>query len=178
MRFNGRGVGSRRWVGPLGIAATIILLDLIDPDDPARPHLLGWVLLALWLELLLKARDADRTPPLAAAALMILWVNLHGSFAIGLLVAAVVAVDACIEARWRWPLVRGWLWFGIALVLATLLNPYGVNGLRHPLTITGMKILPLIVEWRPSDFGRTRFSSLRWERLALVMAGGGSGFGR
>lgn len=162
---------ARRWVGPLGIAATIILLNLIlIPMILARPHLLGWVMLAVWLRLLLRAREAGRTPPLIAAALMILWVNLHGSFAIGLVLAAVVALDACIEANWRWPVVRGWLVFGIASTLAAMVNPNGIFGFLHPLTVAQLTTLPLIVEWRPSDWGRTPFFFVALGIAALLMA--------
>jgi len=162
---------ARRWVGPLGIAITVILLNLIlIPMTLARPHVLGWVMLALWLQLLLKARDADRTPPLAAAALMIIWVNLHGSFAIGLVLAAVVALDACIEAKWRWPVVRGWLLFGIVSALAAMINPNGIHGFLYPLEVAQLKTLPLIVEWRPSDWGRTPLFFVVLGITALLMA--------
>ena len=162
---------ARRWVGPLGIAITVILLNLIlIPMILARPHVLGWVMLALWLELLLKARDADRTPPLAAAALMIIWVNLHGSFAIGLVLAAVVALDACIEAKWRWPVVRGWLVFGIVSALAAMINPNGIHGFLYPLEVARLTTLPLIVEWRPSDWGRTPLFFVVLGIVALLMA--------
>ncbi len=149
---------ARRWLGPLGIATTIIPLDLIlIPMTLARPHLFGWLLLALWLHLLLRAREQSRTPPLISAALMILWVNFHGSFAIGLVIAAIFALDACIEARWRWPVVRGWLLFGIASALCAMITPNGIHGFLYPLSVAQLQTLPLIVEWRPSAWGRTPY---------------------
>lgn len=166
---------ARRWTGPLGVAATITLLDLIlIPMILARPHVLGWSLLALWFSLLLKAHDAGRAPPLIAAALMVLWVNLHGSFALGLVVAAVVGLATCVNASWSRPVLRGWLLFGIVIALAVLINPYGIDGLLHPLAISNMKILPLIVEWRPSNFSRTPFFYLALGIVALLMAIRGS----
>ena len=162
---------ARRWVGPLGIAVTIILLDLIlIPMILARPHLPGWVMLAVWLAVLLKAREASRVPPLAAAGLMVLWANLHGSFAIGLVIAAVVALDACIKVGWRWPTVRGWLIFGIASTLAAMVTPNGVQGFLHPLSVAQLQTLPLIVEWRPSDWGRTPHFFVALGIAALLMA--------
>lgn len=162
---------ARRWVGPLGIAVTVILLNLIlIPMTLARPHLLGWVMLAVWLSLLLKARDDGRTPPLAAAALMILWANLHASFAIGLVIAAVFALDACLEARWRWPAVRGWLVFGIAAALAAMVNPNGIHNFLYPIEVAQLKTLPLIVEWRPSNWGRTPYFFVALGIAALLMA--------
>ncbi|HEV2044931.1 MAG TPA: hypothetical protein VGR05_09660, partial [Sphingomicrobium sp.] len=162
---------ARRWVGPLGIAVIIVLLDLIlIPMILARPHLPGWVMLAVWLAWLLKAREANRTPPLAAAGLMVLWANLHGSFAIGLVIAAVVALDACIEAKWRWPTVRGWLIFGIASALAAMVTPNGIEGFLHPLSVAQLETLPLIVEWRPSDWGRTPYFFVALAIGAVLMA--------
>ena len=162
---------ARRWVGPLGIALTIILLNLtLIPMMLARPHVLGWVMLAVWLTLLLRARDANRTPPLIAAALMILWANLHASFAIGLVIAAVVALDACLEAKWRWPVVRDWLIFGIASALGAMVTPNGVHGFLYPLSVAQLETLPLIVEWRPSDWGRTPYFFVTLGVAALLMA--------
>ena len=147
---------ARRWVGPAGIAVTIVLLDIVlIPMTLARPHLFGWVLLAAWLALLLRAREHRRAPPVMAAALMILWVNLHGSFAIGLVVAALFALDACIEARWSWPMVRAWLTFGVAATIAAMVTPNGIAGFLYPLSVAQLKTLPLIVEWRPSAWTRT-----------------------
>ena len=36
-----------------------------------------------------------------------------------------------------------------------LLTPNGLDGFLHPLTVSKLETLPLIVEWRPSDPGRT-----------------------
>ncbi len=162
---------ARRWLGPMGIATTIILLNLIlIPMTLARPHLFGWIMLALWLHLLLKARQQSRAPLLIAAALMILWVNFHGSFAIGLFVAAVFALDACIEARWSWPVVRGWLIFGIASALCAMVSPHGIHGFLYPLVVAQMKTLSMVVEWRPSDWGRTPYFFVSLGIAALLMA--------
>ncbi|MEO6579676.1 MAG: hypothetical protein ABIN83_00810 [Sphingomicrobium sp.] len=162
---------ARRWLEPLGVAVTIILLNLIlIPMTLARPHLFGWVLLALLLRTLISAREQRRTPPLATALLMILWTNFHGSFAIGIAVAAVFALDACIEARWQWTAVRSWLVFGIVLTLAALITPNGLLGFLHPLNIGRMEILPLIVEWRPSKWGRTPYFFVALAIAGIVMA--------
>lgn len=149
---------ARRHVGPLGMAATVLLLDLtLIPMMLARPHLLAWPLLAVWLAILLRAREADRPPPVAAALLIVPWANLHGSWALGIVIAAFVALDHCLARRWSWPVVRAWLSFGILASLSALLTPNGIDGFLHPLTVARLDTLPLIVEWRPSDPGRTPF---------------------
>ena len=149
---------ARRHVGPWGVAATILLMDVVlIPMMLARPHLLAWPLLAVWVAFLLRARNANRTPPIALALMIIPWANLHGSWALGIVIAGFVALDHCLERRWAWPIVRGWLLFGILSTAAALLTPNGLDGFLHPLTVSKLETLPLIVEWRPSDPGRTPF---------------------
>ena len=162
---------ARRWVGPLGIAIIIILLDLVlIPMTLARPHLLAWVLLAYWVRVLIRACEHRQVPPLTAAVVMMLWANLHGSFAIGLVIAAAFALDACIKEKWRWPVVRGWLIFGIASTLAAMVTPNGIAGFLHPVTVARMTSLTLVVEWRPSDWGRTPYFFVSLVVAALLMA--------
>jgi hypothetical protein len=117
----------------------------------ARPHVLVWPLLALWTSLLLNYRDKGQIPPLWLALLVTVWTNLHGSFPIAWIVAAPIALDAVITARWSRPVLLGWLVFGIASVLALLLNANGLTQLLLPLNILGMKSVYLIQEWQPSS---------------------------
>ena len=86
-----------------------------------------------------------------AALLVTVWTNLHGSFPIAWIVAAPIALDAVISARWSRPVLLGWLTFGIASVLAMLLNANGLTQLLLPLNILGMKSVYLIQEWNPSS---------------------------
>ncbi|HET9355346.1 MAG TPA: hypothetical protein VFO42_04190, partial [Sphingomicrobium sp.] len=72
-------------------------------------------------------------------------------------VAAFVALDHCLDRRWDWPVVRGWLMFGLLASAGALLTPNGLDGFVHPLTVSKLETLPLIVEWRPSDPARTPF---------------------
>ena len=161
---------ARRHVGPWGIATTIILMDLaLIPMMLARPHLLAWPLLAAWIAILLRARDSDRVPSIAAALLIVPWANLHGSWALGIVIAAFVALDHCLERRWEWRVVRGWLLFGIVSTAAAILTPNGLDGFLHPLTVSKLETLPLIVEWRPSDPGRTPFFFVALAATILIL---------
>ena len=72
----------------------IVAMDLVlIPMMLARPHVLTWPLLALWTWLMMRARERSRAPPLASALLMIVWANLHGSFVMGLAIAAAFGLD-------------------------------------------------------------------------------------
>jgi len=65
----------------------------------ARPHTLAAPLLVFWVVALLRAREASRAPPLWVALLMVVWANLHGSFAFGLVLGAVIGAEAIRRAK-------------------------------------------------------------------------------
>jgi hypothetical protein len=52
----------------------------------ARPHLLTWLLLALWTPRMLRVARGEPVRLLIFPALMLLWANLHGGFTLGILV--------------------------------------------------------------------------------------------
>jgi hypothetical protein len=145
----------RRWLAPLPAAIVLVLLAVgLMPFEVARPHVLAWPLLAVWLIVLLRAREAGRAPPLAAALLMTVWANIHGSFALGLALVGPFAAEAVL-AEWRgnpWPQVRGWALFGLATLVAALVTPYGIEGLLFPLRLVAMPVLSAIDEWQPTSF--------------------------
>jgi len=142
----------RSRAGPVALLVALVVSYLVlQPFVMARPHVLGWPFLAAWTALLFSYRDKKRSPPLALALIIFVWANLHGSYFAGFIVAAAVALDALSEAGWnRQALVR-WLMFGVACLLASLLNANGIAGVLHPLTISGMTSLPNIGEWQASS---------------------------
>jgi len=149
-------VNASRWVR--ASLLPIVAMDFaLIPMLSARPHVLTWPLLAFWTWLMLRAREQDRAPPLAAAALMIVWANMHGGFVFGLGIAAAFGFEAFVDSRDRTRAFRQWLVFGIACALACLVNGNGLEGALHPLRFTQLQMLPLIDEWKPSSPSRTPF---------------------
>ena len=146
-----------RRVAPLpALIAAIAATALLQPHALARPHILALPLLVLWAGLLLAARDADRPPPFAALAVMVLWANLHGSFMFGLALAAFLGGEAVVQPpalRSRWAAGRWWGGFVLAASLAALLTPYGIAGLVQPIRLMGMPVLQAtFAEWASPDF--------------------------
>jgi hypothetical protein len=136
----------------------IVAMDFVlIPMLLARPHLLTWPLLALWTWLMLRAREQDRAPPLAAALLMALWANLHGGFVFGLAIAGAFGLEALIVSADKPRVLRQWLVFGLLCVGAVFINGNGVEGVIHPLRFTQLQMLPLIDEWKPSSPARMPF---------------------
>jgi hypothetical protein len=180
-------VNASRWVR--AALLPIVAMDFVlIPMLLARPHVLTWPLLAFWIWLMLRARECGRAPPLAAAALMIPWTNLHGGFVFGLAIAAAFGLEALVESPDKARAFRQWLIFGVACGLACLVNGNGLEGLLQPFRFTQLKMLPLIDEWKPSSpsltpffFGvlavtlaliawkRPRLSWVRWLLLAAML---------
>jgi hypothetical protein len=136
----------------------------------ARPHVLAWPCLEIWFAGLVVARARGQRPSWWLLPVMTLWVNLHGSFMIGLLLPLAFALEAAIEAGpgWRKPALD-WMLFIAAAWGAALLNPDGVAALLFPFQLLAMPNLDWIGEWTPADF-----SALRPLELAiLVLLGAG-----
>jgi len=84
---------------------------------------------------------------------MLLWVNLHGSFVIGLLLPAAFLVEALFDPgsnRHRTVLV--WFRFILAAWAVALLNPDFIAGELFPIHLLSMHSLAWIGEWQPTDF--------------------------
>lgn len=94
----------------------------------------------------------------AVPALFALWANLHGSFIVGLLLIAVLAVGTAIDGGRRLkesagalrfkPFIRLALLFELSAA-AALINPYGIGIYVETLTFSSNPNLADLVEWDP-----------------------------
>ena len=124
-----------------------------------RPQLLGYLLLIVELGIFHIGRSRSAKWFFALVPLFALWVNVHGSFFMGLVVAGVVyacsffqsEAGALLADSWR-PTQRKILGTALVLsVLATFLNPGGIRQVLYPLdTMLRQPInLASIEEWHP-----------------------------
>lgn len=133
----------------------------------ARPQIVSFALAGACLLLLEKGRD-DRRWWLMLPGLMALWANVHGGFAIGLLLIGVhfggELVDAIVE---RLTGRAGWstIWLQRKAVILTLLvvlaisavsvalNPYGLRLVAYPVQTVSLGTLQAAIdEWQSPDF--------------------------
>jgi hypothetical protein len=131
-------------------------LALSVPHLLARPHVLAMPVMLAWVGGLIAAADRRNAPSFWLLPLMALWANLHGGFVFGLVLIAPVALDAVLSAdvHLRKSLVLRWAGFGVAALIASWCTPYGWNALLASAKILGLGgALPLIMEWRPANFG-------------------------
>src|SRR5436305_1536099 len=66
----------------------------------ARPHLISWIFSLGFLHLIQDAQAGNRKRLLWLPALMLLWVNLHGGFFLGLVLLLSTAMGKAAEAFW------------------------------------------------------------------------------
>jgi hypothetical protein len=150
------------------LAVMLLSLSLIAPSLLVRPHVFGLLLLAFWVDRLMAAREVGKAPPLWLASVMLLWVNMHASFLLGLALVGPFALEALLEAPVgkRLKTFREWTVFGVLAVLAGLVNPQGFHAFVYPVYVMNMKMLASIIEWRPTDF--SHLGPMEIALLALI----------
>ena len=95
----------------------------------ARPHVLSWLFTVIWVDLLYRFEEGERAALFWLPPFMLIWVNLHGGFLLGL---ALLALFGC-AAIWRFAAGgrgagRQILQLAIAFAAClgmTFLTPYG-----------------------------------------------------
>jgi hypothetical protein len=131
------------------MAVALALLPLMQ----FRPQLFTFMLMAALLLILARDNYRGHAPVWLLVPMMMLWVNLHGGFIIGLAVIAayggVAGLQDLLEGRgWRRPLrfaaITG------ATAAATLATPYGTNAWGAIFqTFERPSILNADTEWQP-----------------------------
>lgn len=152
------------------VAAILLLTHLL-----ARPHVIAWPLMAVWVGALVDAAERGRTPRWWLLGLVVLWANMHLSYVLGFLIGGGIALDAIAgapDASTRWDTARRWaVFFGVA-TLCLLVNPHGWHALVYTVDVMGMKSLALVSEWRSADFHRFQ-PLIIWIVLVFGLALGG-----
>lgn len=146
----------RLFLSPVSLFVTLVLaLAVMSPSLLTRPHVLALPLLAVWTAELLAARDRDGPPGLFMPMLMLLWANLHASYALGLAIMAVFALEALVARRETpWAVIRAWTPVGLLSLVAAMATPHGPAGLLYPFQTSAMSTLNAITEWLPADFSK------------------------
>lgn len=96
----------------------------------ARPHVLSWLFTLLWVEALYRFEEGKRSALLWLPPLMLLWVNVHGGFILGLVLVALFGCAriwsymATPNAEDRQKVIQLAVVFCACLAI-TLLTPYG-----------------------------------------------------
>ncbi len=178
------------WLRPAAaFVLTVLVVPLMVPAMLARPQVFFFLLLAGWTGGLVQAVERGRSPSRGLLTLLAFWANMHASFPLALLLAAMFAGESVIHARAadRLRCALRWLAFGIAALAVCLLTPYGLEPLRIAASMAqGNEAAPFLAEWMPLPFDAPNAGILlvsgaavvalatprNWPRLAPVLLSG------
>ena len=173
---------ARLHAGPtMAFAVTSLVMATTTIHWLARPHFFTWFFLGVFSYLLERADvTGDYRPLLALPVLMILWINLHPGFVVGLLVLGAWSVSALLrswaagDAEDRFRRRNETFWFCLTLaacLAATCVNPYfwRLNAHIVPYLSSSRSVTSHVAEWLPPDFRNPR---LHWFELLLPLAAG------
>jgi hypothetical protein len=127
--------------GNVPISLGLVMLALVASTVHllARPHIVSWLFAAIWFDCLDSASAGnDDGRMFWLPAVMLLWVNLHSGFLLGLLLLGIYLVGGAIEyamAADSRPRTGRWLkklgLITLLSVLASLINPFGYRLYIH-----------------------------------------------
>ena len=139
-----------------------------------RPQMLTLLLSSVWLLILEHSEEKPKilwwTP-----LIMLLWVNLHAGYAVGLAFLALFFIGDALDAAFGSgsSVVTRLRHLGLALAacLAVVpLNPYGLRLYRYPFeTLHSRAMQAYISEWHSPDFHHTRYLPLLLMILATLV---------
>jgi hypothetical protein len=146
-----------------GFLASAVLLNLATGSFNLRPQMLGYLFLILTLIVLERFRQGKRGAVWLLPVLLLVWVNTHGSWIIGLAIIGVylasglarIRVGALETKRWSSAERRQLAIVFLASIVATLVTPYGTGLARFPFEVATSAPLGVatIQEWLPIRFG-------------------------
>ena len=172
VRTTRMGVG---WVPALAVlaAAFVASSTLLG----ARPQIFTLLMLAIY-GLLLDTfrRTKNRKILFVFPALMVVWVNLHGGFVLGIALLAITLAGQWLNTRAKLPdaLSGDDLWALLAMlgatISSTILNPAGVTEVVYPLKwLTPSMWSNVITEWASTNFHQP--TMMIFELLVLLLVG-------
>jgi hypothetical protein len=140
-------------------AASIAIVLAAAASSPlfgVRPQMLTLLLASVYIALL---EQFDKRRIWWLVPLMLLWVNLHAGFALGLALIGLYIARAVLDGEWNQ--VRPLL---IVLLLCAAVVPLNPNGFRmfsYPYeTLTSPSMAAFIQEWASPDFHKTTYLPL------------------
>lgn len=164
-----------------------------------RPHMIGYLLLTIELLLIHLGRTRDRRWFFVLPPLFAVWVNCHGSFFLGLLVAAAYLLSSfssfragsLVASKWDAGVRKTFFWMLALSCVALFCNPVGIKQVLYPINLFFNQPINLaqVDEWQPLQVTDARgialigvlacialvlivrHSELMWHELLLLAMG-------
>jgi hypothetical protein len=156
------------------VVATILVALASSSNWLARPHIFTFVFFVTWYHLLNNYQYRERNYMFLMPPMMLMWVNLHGGFILGLILLGIYLVGNLANhyyastnegARWL-KKSRSLALIITGCLLVTLVNPYGYETLLFPIRVVQDKFLmDHIAEYLSPNF---HFSSVMPFEIILL----------
>ena len=142
-----------------GLAALLGAMSA-TPLFGIRPQMITLLLASVYIAVLRRfTRSGEARALWWLPPLMILWVNLHAGFALGLGLIGLFFVSCVLDRNWK--LLRPLVLTGLACAVVVPLNPNAFRLFLYPLqTLTSPSMAALIDEWSSPDFHQPMFLPL------------------
>lgn len=124
----------------LAILALVLTLPILVWRDEVRPESLSYMLMGLefYILTLFRANKLNFKWVITLLALsQVLWINLHIFFSIGIFMIGTFYLESAIKSGTMFKDIqtRKYFYIFIAVIFASLINPFGLTGLLEPLKI-------------------------------------------
>lgn len=158
----------------------------------ARPHIYGFLFTSIFIWVLENYRRKNINRFWLLPIIMILWVNSHAGFFIGLALVLIYMIGNVFETiinnfshkresfwnelktlpkRLITKKVKDYSLIILILLVSINLNPIGINAFAFPGKTLSMTVLKnLISEWQSPDFHEIGFQPFLWMILALIIS--------
>ncbi|MBV8050137.1 MAG: hypothetical protein JOZ80_03040 [Acidobacteriaceae bacterium] len=147
---------------PCSLFLLVLALGASSVHFLTRPHVLTWLFTVIWFDLLDDSASSYKAGKRLywLPMLMILWVNLHGGFALGFSLLAIYLIGGGIEysiytsqrdqiASW----LRHLTGITVVTIAASFVNPYGYHLHVHVYRyLSDRFLMNQIIEFRSPDF--------------------------
>jgi len=149
---------------PVALLLWLLVLGASSIHVFARPHIVSWLFTLLWFVALERWEQGSAPPWLRwfFPVSMLLWVNLHGGWLLGMTLLAVYALAAFVESLCGSDAIarilsahraRAMAWTFLASAVATVENPYDVRLHAHIYRyLSDPYLMNRIAEFRSPDF--------------------------
>jgi hypothetical protein len=144
------------------IVACCFMTFLAKVSYGPRTILFGYLYLVVLLIILQRFRQKGYAPLWLIPPLFCLWINTHGSWSLGLIVFAIIAIAGLVQKGWGLVDAQPWsasqfgklVVTGLASVAALFVNPFGAKLVWYPFDLAFHQKLNVshVAEWVSVDF--------------------------
>ena len=117
---------------------SILYFRILFERTYVRPEIVSYLFLSIFIVLLYKFREKYSKHIFLLIPLQLLWVNMHIYFIVGIFIVALFLFEGMILFRKKYSgrYIRTLTSVFLLVIIASIVNPYGIKGLLFPLFLS------------------------------------------